>query len=108
MIVALPGHVSYLFFILRGDLFYVLPCVIWFLCFTVLLALQLPRLGKRERLGAFRAFVRFAFVWFCLFPLPLGVSEGLRCVLVALPELFFCPFLVSRRTHLQFSGIIGN
>ena len=35
-------------FILRGDLFYVLPCVILFLCFAVLLALQLPRLGKRE------------------------------------------------------------
>ena len=37
-----------LLFILRGDLFYVLPCVILFLCFSVLLALQLPRLEKRE------------------------------------------------------------
>ena len=37
-----------LWFILRGDLFYVLPCVILFLCFSVLLPLQLPRLGKRE------------------------------------------------------------
>ena len=37
-----------LWFILRGDLFYVLPCVILFLCFSFLLALQLPRLGKRE------------------------------------------------------------
>ena len=37
-----------LWFILRGDLFYVLPCVILFLCFSVLLALRLPRLGKRE------------------------------------------------------------
>ena len=27
-----------LWFILRGDLFYVLPCVILFLCFSVLLA----------------------------------------------------------------------
>ena len=35
-------------FILRVDLFYVLPCVILFLCFSVLLALRLPRLGKRE------------------------------------------------------------
>ena len=35
-------------FILRGDLLYVLPCVILFLCFSVLLALRLPRLGKRE------------------------------------------------------------
>ena len=37
-----------LWFILRGELFYVLPCVILFLCFSVLLALRLPRLGKGE------------------------------------------------------------
>ena len=37
-----------LWFILRGDLFYVLPCVIMFLCFLVLLALPLLRLGKRK------------------------------------------------------------
>ena len=37
-----------LWFILRGDLFSVLPCVILFLCFSVLLALRLPRLGKRS------------------------------------------------------------
>ena len=37
-----------LWFILRGDLFYILPCVILFLCFSVLLALRLPRLGKRK------------------------------------------------------------
>ena len=36
-----------LWFILRGDLFCVLPCVILFLCFSVLLALRLPCLGKR-------------------------------------------------------------
>ena len=38
-----------LWFILGGDLFYVLPCVILFLCcclfFSVLFALRLPRLG---------------------------------------------------------------
>ena len=34
-----------LWFILRGDLFYGLPCVILFLRFSVL---RLPRLGKRE------------------------------------------------------------
>ena len=57
-----------LWFILRGDLFYVLPCVILFLWFSVLLASRLPRLGKRERanLSAFRTFVRFALVWFYL------------------------------------------
>ena len=32
-----------LWFILRGDLFYVLPCVILFLCFSVLLALRWGR-----------------------------------------------------------------
>ena len=37
-----------MWFILRGDLFSVLPCAILFLCFSVLLALRLPRLGKRE------------------------------------------------------------
>ena len=37
-----------LWFILRGDLFYVLPCVILFLCFSVLLVLRLHRLGKKE------------------------------------------------------------
>ena len=37
-----------LWFILRGDLLYVFPCVILFLCFSVLLVLRLPRLGKRQ------------------------------------------------------------
>ena len=34
--------------ILRCNLFYVLPCVFLFWCFSVLLALRLPQLGKRE------------------------------------------------------------
>ena len=29
-----------------------------------------------------------ALVWFCLFPLPLGIWEGLRFVIVALPGFF--------------------
>ena len=37
-----------LWFILRGDLLYVLPCVTLFLYLSVLLVLRLPRLGKRE------------------------------------------------------------
>ena len=37
-----------LWFILRGDLLYVFPCVILFSCFSVLLVLRLPRFGKRE------------------------------------------------------------
>ena len=37
-----------LWFILRGDLLYVFPFVILFLCFSVRLVLRLPRLGKNE------------------------------------------------------------
>ena len=43
---------------------------------------------ERGSLGAFRTFVRFSLVWFCLFPLPLRVWEGLQLVIVALPGLF--------------------
>ena len=77
-----------LWFILRGDLIYVLPCVILFLCFSILLALRLPRLAKRELILVL--YVRlfnlrlFGFV----FPFPLGVWKGLRFVIVALPGLF--------------------
>ena len=43
---------------------------------------------EKANLGAFRTFVRFALVWFCLFPLPLHVWDGLLLVIVALPGLF--------------------
>ena len=68
-----------LWFILRGDLFYVLLCVILFLCFSVLLAVRLPRLGKRANLSAFRTFVRFVLVWIFgfLFLLVSGKGCGL-------------------------------
>ena len=83
-----------LWFILRGYLFYVLPCVILFLCFFSPFSIAITSLGKeRASLGAFRTLVWFALVWFCLFPLPLCVWEGLRFVVVALPGLFsniFC------------------
>ena len=46
-----------LWFVLRGDLLYVFPCVILFLYFSVLLVLRLPRLGKRELILVL--FVRF-------------------------------------------------
>ena len=69
-----------LWFILRGDLLYVFPCVILFLCFPVLLVLRLPRLGKRELILVL--FVRlfglrlFRFVGF-LFLLGSGKGCGL-------------------------------
>ena len=79
-----------LWFILRGDLFYVLPCFILFLYFSVLFSFRLPRLGKRELIyfRAFHTFGRFVLVWICQFPLPLWVRKGLRFVIEALPRLF--------------------
>ena len=66
-----------------------LPCVILFLCFSVLLALRSPRLGKRELiLVLFVRLFALCLFWFCRFPLPLGIWEGLRFVIVAIPGLF--------------------
>ena len=50
--------------------------------------------GRGASLGAFRVFVRFALVWVCRFPLPLGVRERHRFVIVALPGLFSYLFFV--------------
>ena len=48
-------------------------------------SIAITSLGEeRANLSAFRTFVRFALIWFCLSPLPLGVWEGLRFVIVAL------------------------
>ena len=64
------------------------------LCYFVLVYVSpfniaITSLGEeRANLSAFRAFVRFAHVWVCLFPLPLCVWDGLRLVIVALPGLF--------------------
>ena len=49
---------------------------------------------ERAKLSAFRTFVRFVLVWICRFPLPLGVWEGLRFVIVALPGLFSYHFFL--------------
>ena len=95
-----------LWFILRVCLFYVLFCVILFLCFTVLLALRLPRLGEeRANLSAFRIFFRFVLVWFCWFPLPLDVWEGLRSVTVVLPGLLsYFLFSVTNNALVKVNG----
>ena len=47
---------------------------------------------ETANLSAFRTFVRFVLVWFCQFSLPLGVWEGQRFVIVALPGFFSCLF----------------
>ena len=70
-------------FVLCLTLSYFCSCV--FSPFNI----ALTSLGEeRATLSDFRTFVQFALVWFCLFPLPLGVWEGLRFVIVALPGLF--------------------
>ena len=83
-----------LWFILRGYLFYVLPCVILFLCFSVLVALRLPRLGERElilvlfiRLFDLRLFGCVGFLFL------LVSVRGCGFVTVALPGLFSYPFV---------------
>ena len=69
------------------------------LCYFVLVffspfSIAITSLGEETaNLSAFRTFVRFTLVLFCLFPLPLRVWDGLRFVIVALPGRFsylFC------------------
>ena len=51
-------------------------------------SIAITSLGKeRANLSAFRVCSICVF-WFCLFPLPLRVWEGLRFVILALPGLF--------------------
>ena len=71
-----------------------MACLVLFCsCVFSPFSIAITSLGEeRLSLGAFRTFVRFVLVWFCLFPLSLGVWEGLRFVIVALPELFFYLF----------------
>ena len=58
-------------------------------------SIAITSLGEeRANLSAFRMFDRFVLVWICRFPLPLGVWEGLRFVIVALPGLFSYLFLL--------------
>ena len=92
-----------LWFILRGDLFYVLPCVILFLCFSVLLELRLPRLGKRELILVL--FVRlfdlcsFRFVGFLFL-----LVSGKGCELWLWHSLDFSPNFFGSLCWLSTSG----
>ena len=92
-----------LWFILRGDLFYVLPCVILFLCFSVLLALRLLHLGKRELILVL--FVRlidlrlFGFVCF-LFLLVSGKGCGFF--------FFFCKTLKCSNFYCLFDFVCND
>ena len=98
-----------LWFILRGDLFYVLPCVILILCFSVLFALRLPRLGKRESLSKCVLYV--CSICACLV---LSVSSSSWCLGRAavydcgipwpflLPVFTLCCFVVYSRCDLFY------
>ena len=82
-----------LWFILPGDFFLSLALCYFVLVFFSPLCMAITSLGGEiTNPNAFRTFIRFALVWFCLFPLPLGVWERLRLVIVALPLGFSLTF----------------
>ena len=67
-----------------------------FCCVFSPFSIAITSLGEESaNLSAFRTFVRFALVWFCLLSLPLGVQEGLQLEIVALPGLFSYFFALS-------------
>ena len=73
-------------FVLRLTLCY------FFLVFFSHFSIAITSLGEeRADLSAFRTFVRFALVWFCLFPHPLAVWEGLQFVIMASSWTFLLP-----------------
>ena len=74
-------------------------------------SIAITSLGEEKaNLSAFHAFLRFVLVWFCLFPLPFGVWEGLRFVIVAIPGLFSYFFfkLMLRARNPTFSSDATN
>ena len=92
-----------LWLILRGDLFYVLPCVILFLCFSVLLALRLPCLGKTELIIVLFVGLLdlrlFSFVCF-LFLLVSGNAAVCDC---GTPWTFLLPFFLDPDPTPEFA-----
>ena len=90
-----------LWFILRGDLLYVFPCVILFLCFSVLLVLRLPRLGNRELI-----LVLFCSICACLDLSVSSSSLGLGRAAVCdcgTPWTFLLPILTCQAQDCQIS-----
>ena len=71
-----------LWFVLRGDLLCVFPSVVLFLCFSVLLVLRLPRLGREGARGGggegliLVLFVRLFLFGFVGFLFLLGSRKG--------------------------------
>ena len=85
-----------LWFILRDDLLYVLPCAILFLCFSVLFNIAITSLGEeRANLSAFRMFDRFVLVWISRFPFSSWCPGRAAVCDCGTPWTFLLPFLVS-------------
>ena len=69
-------------------------CYLVFVFFSPF-SIAITSLGEeRANLNVFRTFVPFVLVLFCRFPLPLGVWEGMRFVIVALPGPFSYLFVI--------------
>ena len=98
--------------LLLCGLFYEAICCMYFrvsFCSCVFspFSIAITSLGEeRANLSAFRTFVRFVLVWICRFPLPLGVWEGLRFVIVALLGLFSYLF-VYNSTSSYLDGLLN-
>ena len=60
---------------------------------------------ERANLSAFHTFVRFVLVWMCRFPIPLGVWEGLRFLIVDSLDFSLTLFFKKKLTE-QFNEII--
>ena len=89
VIVALPWHFSYLFCLFFEAICFTSSLLLFCSCVFSPFSNAITSLWEeRASLCVFRTFVRFALVWFYLFPLPLSVWEVLRFVIVALPGLF--------------------
>ena len=89
-----------LLFILRGDIFYVLPCVICFCVFQSFSHCDYLALGRDKLILVLFACFFDLCLFGCVFSLPLGVRDGLRFVIGTLPGLFS-----SLRKH-AFSNIL--
>ena len=64
---------------------FVLCLLLFCSCVFSPLSIAITSIGEeRANLRAFCTFVRFVLFWFCRVPLPLGVWEGLRFVIVLL------------------------
>ena len=107
----------YSYSLLLCGLFYEAICCMSFrvsFCSCVFspFSIAITSLGEeRANLSVFRTFVRFVLVWICRFPLPLGVWEGLRFVVVAPPGLFFYLFFLQNgqeRMIAYFSKTINK